>query len=217
MCLRRRPLLTFNSICLVRGAACACVVSANVCVCVRMCVCVCCLPVCMQSIANVEEKQQLQNTFIHTNIQTQSTSVVCLWKVCAKLAKCWQTDNGHVMWASVPMSLLLRYHCQRGREPSFVWSALRESAHMKRAHRAAHEESAERASTMCALRVGERFTVMLCMCLRLALHQYWIRLVVKVSASFVLSTSQTPLITVGSRDPNTKIYLEYTYHLGVYL
>lgn len=33
---------------------------------------------------------------------------------------------------------------------------------MKRAHRAAHEESAERAITMCALRVGERFTVMLC-------------------------------------------------------
>lgn len=50
ICLRRRPLLTFTSICLVRGAACACVVCANECVCVRMCVCVCCLPVCNYNI-----------------------------------------------------------------------------------------------------------------------------------------------------------------------
>lgn len=79
ICLRRRPLLTFNSICLVRGAACACVVCANECVFVRMCVCVCCLPVCMQSIANVEEKQQLQHTFRHTNMHTHVDDVSCLF------------------------------------------------------------------------------------------------------------------------------------------
>lgn len=79
ICLRRRPLLTFTSICLVRGAACACVVCANECVFVRMCVCVCCLTVCMQSIANVEEKQQLQHTFRHTNMHTHVDDVSCLF------------------------------------------------------------------------------------------------------------------------------------------
>lgn len=130
ICLRRRPLLTFNSICLVRGAACACVVCANECVFVRMCVCVCSLPVCMQSIANVEEKQQLQHTFRHTNMHTHTRTRRQLF-VYEKYARNWQNVDKLITCMLCELRANVVVVAAREREPSFVWSALGESAHTK--------------------------------------------------------------------------------------
>lgn len=131
ICLRRRPLLTFNSICLVRGAACACVVCANECVFVRMCVCVCCLPVCMQSIANVEEKQQLQHTFRHTNMHTHTRIRRQLF-VYEKYARNWQNVDKLITCMLCELQRQCRCCCcQRERAKLRLKRTARESAHTK--------------------------------------------------------------------------------------